>query len=192
MNIDSVSSQNVKESALYKSPTKQKLEKQAEIVQSDKNSNSTAVDTFVKGKSTGATDAGIYSKPSQKSVNALIDDANRRTEEFRQMILSMLTSQDGAAKIVNGKVQVSAEVAAKAKASISEGGEYSVDAVATRIMDMAKALSGGDESKIAVLREAVEKGFGAAAGKMGGKLTDISSQTYDEVMKRFDDWASAE
>ena len=57
-------------------------------------------------------------------------------------------------------------------------------------MDMAKALSGGDPSKIETLRKAVEKGFKAAGVELGGKLPSISQQTYTEVMKRFDDWAN--
>ena len=58
------------------------------------------------------------------------------------------------------------------------------------IMDMAKALSGGDASKIEELRKAVEKGFKAAGVELGGKLPSISQNTYTEVMKRFDDWAN--
>ena len=57
-------------------------------------------------------------------------------------------------------------------------------------MDMAKALSGGDASKIEELRKAVEKGFKAAGVELGGKLPSISQNTYTEVMKRFDDWAN--
>ena len=76
----------------------------------------------------------------------------------------------------------------RAAAAIAEGGEYSVDAVATRILDMAKALSGGDMSKLSELRSAVEKGFKAAGMEMGGKLPSICNDTYNEVMKRFDEW----
>lgn len=76
--------------------------------------------------------------------------------------------------------------------AISEGGAYSVDAVATRIMDMAKALAGGDASKFDTLKAAVEKGFkqaGLAFEKAANqKLPQISKDTYDEVMKRFETW----
>lgn len=182
-------------SAAYKSPTTLKLEKKLEILgetADNKTTKEEIVDGFVKKPvSNSTTDYSTYSKPSQKTVSALIQDAERQTENFKKMIYDMLAKQDGSAQIVNGKLKVSAEVAAKAKASISDGGEYSVDSVATRIMDMAKALAGGDSSKLETLRGAVEKGFGAAAGKMGGKLTDISSRTYDEVMKRFDEWENS-
>ncbi|MDF2948837.1 MAG: uncharacterized protein K0R07_858, partial [Sedimentibacter sp.] len=69
-------------------------------------------------------------------------------------------------------------------------GEYSVDAVATRIMDMAKALSGSDKSKIPLLKDAVKKGFEAAGLELNGGagLPEICNKTYDEIMKRFDEW----
>lgn len=78
-----------------------------------------------------------------------------------------------------------------ALAAISEGGAYSVDAVATRIFDMAKAMAGDDPAKLLLMQESVKKGF-AAAGvdfKRTAKqeLPDISKKTYDEVMKRFEE-----
>ncbi|MEG2769790.1 MAG: hypothetical protein RR902_03145 [Oscillospiraceae bacterium] len=66
---------------------------------------------------------------------------------------------------------------------------YGVDATATRIMDMAKALSGGDASKLEELRKAVQKGFGGAQKSWHGEMPSITGKTYTEVMKRFDDWA---
>ena len=88
------------------------------------------------------------------------------------------------------KLNVSVEDSQKAAEQIEEGGEYSVDAVATRIMDMAKALSGGDKSKISLLKDAVKKGFEAAGLEFndGAGLPEICNKTYDEIMKRFDEW----
>jgi len=57
-------------------------------------------------------------------------------------------------------------------------------------MDMAKALSNGDDSKIGLLRDAVKNGFDAAGYEFDSKngLPDICNKTYDEIMKRFDEW----
>lgn len=57
-------------------------------------------------------------------------------------------------------------------------------------MDMAKALSNGDKTKISLLKDAVIKGFEAAGLEFNGGagLPEICSHTYDEVMKRFDEW----
>ena len=63
---------------------------------------------------------------------------------------------------------------------------WGVDAVATRLMDMAMALSGGDPSKAELLRDAVQKGF-AAVGDLDS-LPQVCQDTYTETMKRFDYW----
>ncbi|MDF2878894.1 MAG: hypothetical protein K0S30_1990 [Clostridia bacterium] len=81
----------------------------------------------------------------------------------------------------------------EAKKAIEPGGAYSVEAVAGRIMKMAKALGGDDPEKVQVLREAVEKGFERAGMDFkemtsGQKLPQICLDTYDEIMKQFDAW----
>lgn len=80
------------------------------------------------------------------------------------------------------------EASAAARNAISEEGEFGVNAVATRIMDMAVSLSGGDSSKLNMLKDAVIKGFSQATSAWGDKLPDICSKTYDEIMNRFDYW----
>ena len=59
-------------------------------------------------------------------------------------------------------------------------------------VDFAKALSGGDKSKIETLRNAFKEGFESAKEAFGGELPEISQQTYDKVMQGFDDWAKEE
>ena len=79
---------------------------------------------------------------------------------------------------------------AGAKAAISEGGAYSVDAVATRIFDMASAMAGDDPKMLEKMQDAVKKGFEAAGldfkKAVGQSLPSICNDTYDEVMKRFE------
>ena len=78
-----------------------------------------------------------------------------------------------------------------AKQAIAEGGAYSVNAVADRIMTMATAIAGDDPNKIQQMRDAVEKGFSQAGldFKKATKsdLPQICKDTYTEVMKRFDE-----
>ncbi len=76
-----------------------------------------------------------------------------------------------------------------AKKAISEDGAWGVNAVSTRLMDMALALSGGDSEKAELLREAVQKGFDEVRGMFGSELPTVCEDTYDETMKRFDYWA---
>ena len=116
------------------------------------------------------------------------------------MIQKMFESQGHSSKLSvskiteNIKLSFSQEDIDSAKKSISDEGYYSVDAVATRIMDMAKSLCGNDPSKISLLRDSVTEGFGEAAKTLGLKeddMPDISKSTYTEVMKRFDDWENS-
>ena len=145
-------------------------------------------DTFVQ---TGAEKPVTYSrKLTDAQVQQLKDEQAQRMERFIQMLQSMVVKQGQRSNLTlfGMDLYVTPEQSRQAAESIAEGGEYSVDAVAGRIMDMAKALSGGDPSKIDTLRTAVQKGFQAAGVELGGELPSICGQTYDEVMKRFDEW----
>ncbi|MGN0291831.1 MAG: hypothetical protein ACI4C5_07855, partial [Lachnospiraceae bacterium] len=57
-----------------------------------------------------------------------------------------------------------------------------------RIVEFAKALSGGDPEKADEMLAAFKKGFEQATAAWGKELPDISSRTYDAVVKKFDAW----
>jgi hypothetical protein len=82
---------------------------------------------------------------------------------------------------------------AKAQEDIGENGYYGVQQTSQRILDFAKAITGGDPSKIGKMREMAQRAFDDVAKIMGGwdKLPDISKQTYEAVMKGFDDWEAS-
>jgi hypothetical protein len=125
-------------------------------------------------------------------INKLISGNEKKIHEFKEQIKKMIAKQceESNLTLFGQKLHVSLEDSQKSTEQIEEGGEYSVDAVATRIMDMAKELSGGDKSKISLLKDAVNKGFEAAGMEFndGAGLPEICNKTYDEIMKRFDDW----
>lgn len=116
----------------------------------------------------------------------------QQTSSFKEMIRKMLEKQGIEATTALGDlhqaVLVDPETKAKAIETISEQGEWGVEKTSARILDFAKALAGSDPSKIEMLKHAFEQGFAAAEKAFGGKLPDISKQTYDKVMKGFDDW----
>lgn len=148
-------------------------------------------DSFEKSVDLEPSESGIYSR--EALLEELRASEEQRQKAFMDTIRSMLAQQGQTVNltIMGLDLHVTEEQRAAAKASISEGGEYSIDAVAGRIMDMAKALSGGDPSKLSVLRDAVEKGFKGAAkvlGKKEDEMPQITKDTYTEVMKRFDEW----
>ncbi len=163
-------------------------------------------DAFVRAGTHAKTEAADYrplKKLSDSRIKALKD---ARAESMRRLITDMMGKQAAKAKMAQGAVpgqqpgavqdpngwmsqflgpQDTPETAAKA---IAKDGEWGVDAVATRLVDMAVSLSGGDTSKIAALRGAVEAGFKAAQKVLGGTLPDVCQETYTETMRRFDYW----
>lgn len=84
---------------------------------------------------------------------------------------------------------MTAAAKAQAQADIADDGYWGVNQTSDRILDFAKALTGGDPDQIEKMREAFEKGFKQATGTWGKELPSISSRTYDAVMEKFDKWA---
>ena len=80
----------------------------------------------------------------------------------------------------------------EAQAAISDGGEYSVDAVATRIFDMASTIAGGDPEKLKAMQAAGEEGFKQAGIVWKDAIGDdempqITKDTHAEITKRFEE-----
>lgn len=92
--------------------------------------------------------------------------------------------------IRTGNFTVDAETAAQAQADIADDGYWGVAQTSDRLVDFAKALTGGDSSKIETMRDAIKKGFDEAKKLWGGELPEISQKTYDATMKKLDDWAN--
>ncbi len=145
--------------------------------------------------------SATYSKPKvnknvdMDEVNRLIQEAEKSYEGLRTLIRRLMEKQgvkledllDGKAVLV-----VDDETRAEAQKAISEDGEWGVKAVSDRLVAFAKAISGNDKSKIGDLKAAIEQGFKEAEKAFGGKLPDISYQTYDETMRKLDEWAQSE
>lgn len=92
----------------------------------------------------------------------------------------------------NGYVEIDDATRAEAEAMIGEDGPLGAKQVSQNILDFAKAISGGDPSKIQVLKDAFLKGFNEVAKMFGGKdkMPEVSRKTYDLVMQGFDAWAN--
>ncbi len=89
--------------------------------------------------------------------------------------------------LAKGDFTVDAATKAQAEADIADDGYWGVKQTSERILDFAKALAGDDPEKLENMRAAFEKGFAQAEKTWGGKLPEISQQTYDAVMKGFDE-----
>lgn len=138
-------------------------------------------------------------KPDTNLINKLKADADARTQQLRSLVEKMMSGQTEAYGKANniwqflrsGNYTVDPATKAQAQADIAEDGYWGVKQTSGRILDFAKALTGGDPSKVDEMRKAFEKGYKQAEKTWGGELPDISKQTYDAVMKGFDEMAAA-
>ena len=92
--------------------------------------------------------------------------------------------------LASGNFTVDRATALQAQKDIADDGYWGVEQTSDRILSFAEALSGGDPEKMEKMRAAFIKGYKQATGAWGRDLPDISSKTYDAVMKKFDDYAS--
>ncbi len=156
------------------------------------------MDTFVK-----SSDAQKAESAAAETKRLNSDEIRRlqeqRTESFNRMLNDIVNTQanhakkaglakNGLTKDLFSDLVVTPDQKLAAQNAIGEDGEWGVNAVATRIMDLCVSLSGGDASKIEEMRAAVDKGFQQAAGQWGSSLPSICGQTHDEINKRFDYW----
>ncbi len=127
-------------------------------------------------------------------VNKLKADAEAHTKQLQSIVEQLMTKQGQTYNTANGiwsflasgDFTVDAATKAQAEKDISEDGYWGVKQTSDRIIDFATALTGGDPDKIEEMREAFKKGYKQAEKTWGGELPEISKQTYDAVMEKFD------
>ncbi|RDU23452.1 hypothetical protein [Anaerosacchariphilus polymeriproducens] len=133
-------------------------------------------------------------------INQLKADVEQRTSQLRTLVEKMMTQQgktigkadDIWSFLASGDFTVDAETKAQAQEDISEDGYWGVEQTSERIVEFAKALSGGDPSKSQAMKDAFIEGFNAATKAWGKELPSISKDTYDAVMNKFDEWSQEE
>jgi hypothetical protein len=161
--------------------------------------NTPAVDTF---ESVAANNQEY--KTDFNKIREMWSEHDAKVESFRRLIEGLFNKQGEKAGITEGwerwrgnrnhpfasdmMVAIDAETRAAAQAEIEEGGYYSVDETAKRILNFAVALSGGDPSKVDLLEKAALQGFAQVEKMWGGELPEISRQTMEAVQRGFDEW----
>lgn len=195
MNVNGVTGVSAYDSSAYKAKSSGDNVKNAQ-------ESSSASETGViyepgqEGSATPVKETKKYT-PNTELVNKLKADAEARTSQLRSLVEKLITGQGNAigqsddiwSYLRTGNFTVDPATKAQAQADIAEDGYWGVKQTSDRIIDFAKALCGGDPSKIEEMRDAFKKGFDMATKTWGGKLPDISQQTYDATMEKFDQWA---
>jgi len=141
----------------------------------------------VSGKENKVT----YSKPDMVNVERLKKESEAVYNNLRELVRQLLARQGlefndlGSFK---GDIKIDDETRTKAQEAIAEGGYMSPENVSDRIVNFAKAISGGDKSKLGVLRDSIEKGFEEARKAWGGDLPDITNKTHQLIFEKLDAW----
>ncbi len=140
---------------------------------------------------------------SANQIQALQDDLAMQEQTMLNLMIQVLTEHNdklqgwldaGGISNVDSSLFSIPEVATNpedAAKAVAEGGDWSVGAVSDRIFKLAEAFAGGDPEKLEEMRAAVEEGFkqaGVQWNSMTGEssMPDITTQTYNELMNRFD------
>jgi hypothetical protein len=113
---------------------------------------------------------------------------------LRGLVLNIFKEQGIDYKIAtdSSEIDISTVTPEEAQELIADDGYFGVEKTSERIFKFAVAMAGGDPSLTEAIREGVENGFQEALDAFGGRLPDISYDTYDAVMKKLDDWAGVE
>lgn len=162
---------------------------------------------YEKSDADSVSSAGNVKKDNSAIVAKLKADQESRLSSLKSLVEKLITKQGQSFAWANasgedlmndsefwnairtGNFEVDEETAAQAREDISEDGYWGVKQTSDRLVDFAKALTGGDSSKIEDMREAIKKGFDEAKKLWGGELPEISKQTYDATMEKLDQWA---
>ena len=138
--------------------------------------------------------AAVYEKSA--IVEQMKLDVEQRTAQLQDLVRNMMYTQAGVSEngddiwkfLASGKYTVTPEVKQAAQDSIGKDGYWGVEQTSERILSFAKALSGNDPQKADMMLDAFRKGYEKAMGAWGKELPDISKQTYDAVLDKFDKW----
>lgn len=178
-----------------KTASKAATEKAAEKTPAPKKDNSGVV--YDRNSSTKNTE---YTKVNAGLIKQLKADSDARLSQLKGIVEKMMTQQGSAVGkaddmwkfLAGGNFTVTPEVKAQAQADIADDGYWGVDQTSDRIVDFAKALSGGNSEKAGKLLDAFKKGFEEATKSWGKTLPDISKRTYDSVLEKFQKWTDGD
>lgn len=164
--------------------------KNTDVAATYESSDSSAKTSTSSVKSKAANPA-LVAKLKADSDNRMQQLQSLVTTMFKKQGITIGTADDMWKALASGNFTADADTIAKAKEDISEDGYWGVKQTSERIFDFAQALAGDDEEKMKTMKEAVEKGFKEATKTWGKELPDISKDTYNAVMDKFDKYFSS-
>lgn len=162
--------------------------------------DASSAEGVIYDKSSSTTTGTDYKTNNAALIQKLKQDSEDRINQLKDIVSQMMTKQGTAigkaddiwSFLASGNFTIDEAAKKKAQEEISEDGYWGVKQTSDRILDFAKALSGNDSSKADLLLDAFKKGFEEATKTWGKDLPDISKQTYDAVVEKFDKWKNGE
>ncbi len=128
-------------------------------------------------------------KTNETMIASLKEESEKAYASLRRLVTELLERQGYSAERVKDKGPVAIEIDAAARIEaaelIADDGPLGAEAVSNRIVDFAIAVVGGDKSKMALIKDAIDKGFGQVKNMLGG-LPEVSLRTYDLIMEKLD------
>jgi hypothetical protein len=195
MNVNGVtSSQAANAYSAYTSQTK------AKEVAKDANTNEEAAAVYEPSNYTAETTTAKTYTPNTEMIDKLKADAEARTQSLRTLVEKLMGQQatkfgeatDIWSFLKSGEYEVDPETKAQAQKDIAEDGYWGVEKTSDRIVQFAMALTGGDPDKLDSMIDAFKEGFRQAEETWGGELPEISNNTYDAVLDKFEKIRSGE
>jgi hypothetical protein len=182
---------------------KEQKGKSSEIVKSD-------VDRYVESNTEKINQYKLLkTNIDEKMLKNVMNQTEKARGLIKNLVSDMLKRQLGISKDSDisidelmkkfqKKVEISGEenftideIAQKeAQKLIEPGGEWSPDKVSDRIVDFSIAVFGGDKSKIEIIREAINRGFGEAEKEWGSELPDITNETKSLIDEKLENWVN--
>ncbi len=169
-----------------------------------KDIETTKAEDSAKKTSFGEEAAAVYeaSEDTKTERTNLIEqmraDAQARTDQFRELVIQMFAKQGKVSNageiwkmLASGDFSVDQATSQNAAKEISEDGYWGVKQTSERIFDFARALSGDDPEKMDDMLEAFKEGYDEATKAWGKDLPEISKQTYDAVLEKFEQFKEA-
>lgn len=169
-------------------------------------SSSAALGSTQESTNSKKQESGVVYESTSKSISEMSEeersalvlrlksDQEARTNQMVDLVRQMMSKQgsvygqtDDVWKfLASGNYTVDAQTKAQALENISEDGYWGVKQTSERIYSFAQALSGGDEEQMEKMKQAFIRGFKDAAKSWGKELPQISRDTYDAVMAKFE------
>lgn len=173
--------------------------KAAEKKTAEKKSTEDTSVVYEPSKKTESTDTSKVND-YQNVIKQMKGELTSKNQQLQNLVDQLLSKQakkyttlkDLFTDIKDGKISVDPATIAQAQKDVADDGYWGVDKTSDRLVDMAKALSGGDSSKADTLIAAIKKGFDQAADAWGGELPEICQKTIDAAVQKLNDWKSGQ